>query len=529
MHRLSMFGLAASLAVLGTGGCNSFLTSDTAKADPNNPNRATADQLFVAVQAGQSAQQEGIVALIACMWMQQCTGTSNFLQVLEQYGIASEDTPSPAFSSVYEGGGLVDIRQIEAAETAAGDNQYLGIAQVWEAIDMAVAADIWGDVPYREAVGTEATPRLDPQAQVYADLQALLTSAITHLGGAGPGPGTLDLVYGGNTTKWIAAANTLKARLYMHTVEQDNNQIDNAALGNAITYALLGISAPANDVKAKHTSQPGEDNMWYQFNFRSGFGQFVVAGRALADLLLARNDTARLHQYFGLSARPWQPKHTYTLRQVVLDANNNAQQATDSGSSANVPPVWVTTVGDTTTDSTVKWKNVGLPYGGQDPLGGRSAAGVSLLEGTRNSPTFSQPIVTYIENELILAEAYYRLGQTANAQTHFDNARASVTGLGAKTITSINDIMEEKYVAMYQNIEVWNDYKRSCYPAITPVANSAFGNKVPGRLFYGTSEANANPTNVPERSVQLQTGGNVVSTPPTSPGFRNPNDPNVCP
>jgi hypothetical protein len=56
-----------------------------------------------------------------------------------------------------------------------------------------------------------------------------------------------------------------------------------------------------------------------------------------------------------------------------------------------------------------------------------------------------------------------------------------------------------------------------------------FANTVPGRLFYGTSEANANPHNVPDRNVQLQTGGNVVSTPPTNAGFRNPNDPNACP
>jgi len=133
---------------------------------------------------------------------------------------------------------------------------------------------------------------LDPQAQVYSDLQALLSQAITNLGGAGPGPGpgTFDLAYGGNTAKWIEAANTLKARLYMHTVELDNNQIDNGALNNAITYALLGISSAANDFKSRHTSQPGEDNMWYQFNFRSGFGQYVVAGRALADIMVARND-----------------------------------------------------------------------------------------------------------------------------------------------------------------------------------------------------------------------------------------------
>jgi hypothetical protein len=462
------------LAIVGTSGCTEFLSSDKVGRDPNNPSAATADQLFVAMQAAQFAQQEGIIALVACMWMQQCTGTSNFLQVLEQYGITSEDTPNPAFSAVYEGGGLVDLKQIEALKAADGDDQYLGIAQVWEALVVSVAADIYGDVPYREAASDVATPVLDAQAQVYADLQALLDDAITNLGGSGPGPGSLDLVYGGNTAKWIEAANSLKARLYLHTVERDNNQFDNTALGNVVTYANLGISAPANDFRSRHGSAPGEDNIWYQFKVRSGFGNFVVAGRALVDLMVTRSDP-RLPEYFS---------------------------AGDPG-----------------------------PYGGLDPFGGRSpgaANTVSLLEGTRNNPTYAQPILTFLETELILAEAYYRLGQTANAQTHFDLARASVPGLGAKTIATINDIMEEKYVAMFQNIEVWNDYKRSCYPALAAVPTGAFANRIPGRLFYGTSEANANP-NVPLRSVQLQEGGHAVSPLPASPGFRNPNDPNPCP
>jgi hypothetical protein len=472
MRRLLTFGLAASLIGFGTSACNNFLSSDNVKLDPNNPSTATANQLFIAVQAGQFAQQEGIFALIGCMWMQQCTGTSNFLQTLEKYDIVSEDTPSPSFSAIYEGGGLVDIKQIEAAETAAGDQQYLGIAQVWEVIDISVAADIFGDVPYREAAGASVTPNLDPQAQVYSDLQALLSQAITNLGGPGPGPGTLDLVYQGDAAKWIDAANTLKARLYMHTAELPGaGNFDNTALANAVTYGLLGIKQ-GNDLNSTHKSQQGEDNLWYQFYARSGFGQFVVAGRQLADLMVARGDP-RLPEYFG-QAQP------------------------------------------------------GPGYGGQDPVGGRSAAGVSSLTGTRNVPTFGQPIVTYIENELILAEAYFRLGQTTNAQTHFDNARASVTGLGAKTITSINDILEEKYVAMFQNIEVWNDYKRTCYPAITPVANTAFANVVPGRLYYGTTEQQAN-THIPGRSVQNQVGGNIVTPPPANPGFRNPNDPNPCP
>jgi hypothetical protein len=475
MRRHAVIRLAAVLAIAGAGaGCQDFLTEQKVSRDPNNPSTATADQLLIGVQAGQFAQQEGIIALVACMWMQQCTGTSNFLAVLEQYGITSEDTPSPAFSAIYEGGGLVDIRQIIAQKTEEGDQKYVGIAQMWEVLTMAVAADIYGDVPYRQAITDAATPVLDPQAQVYADLQALLDQAITNLAGPGAGPGALDLVYGGDPAKWIQAANSLKARLYMHTVERDNNQFDTGALTNAVTYALLGISAPANDLKTVHSDAPGEDNMWYQFKFRSGFGNFVVAGRALVDLMMTRTDP-RLPEYFGPS---------------------------DPG-----------------------------PYGGLDPFGGRSPGGtntVSLLEGTRNVPTFSQPILTYVETQLILAEAYFRLGQTANAQTHFNNARAAVPGLAPKTIASIDDIMEEKFVALFQNIEVWNDYKRSCYPALVPVPTSSFNNQIPGRLFYGTTEENANP-NVPSRSAQLQTGGNAVSAPPSVPGFRNPNDPNPCP
>src|SRR4029077_34641 len=189
--------------------------------------------------------------------------------------------------------GTGDVRQVEAALTARGDKQYLGIAQIWEVLDIAVAADIYGDVPYREAVSNATTPHLDPQAQVYADLQGLLDQAITNLGGPGPGPGILDLVYQGNTSKWIDAANTIKARLFMHTVETPTG-FDAGALNNAITYGLNGIKASANDLNSVHTTNPGEDNLWFQFYARSGFGQYVVAGQNLADLMVARNDTFRL-------------------------------------------------------------------------------------------------------------------------------------------------------------------------------------------------------------------------------------------
>jgi len=79
--------------------------------------------------------------------------------------------------------------------------------------------------------------------------------------------------------------------------------------------------------------------------------------------------------------------------------------------------------------------------------------------------------------------------------------------------------MVEKYVTLFQNMEVWNDYRRMCIPALVPdtTASPSFRKKVPGRLFYSGSEMNAN-SHIPDPSTQLATNG-----------FRNPNDTADCP
>ena len=129
--------------------------------------------------------------------------------------------------------------------------------------------------------------------------------------------------------------------------------------------------------------------------------------------------------------------------------------------------------------------------------------------------------------ELILAEAYQQTSQDANALIHLNNARG-VAGLstlvGITTATGLLDsIMVEKYVTLFENIEVWNDYRRMCRPAsLIPFlqANGAspiWRNKIPGRLYYSGSEMNVNP-HIPDPSTQVATNG-----------FRNPNDTADCP
>jgi len=463
MRKSLMLAGAVSLA-LTAAACTSFLTDKKASTDPNNPASATRLQLFTAVQAAQFLEQEGNAPFLVCLWMQQCQGVGGrFVDQESQYQVTNATT-NPEFAGVYGAGGLLDIKKIEESATNDGDLQFKGVAEVWEALVIGTAADLWGDIPYREAAGDVDKPHYDPQLQVYDDVEAKLDQAIADLAGAGPGPGPNDFVYGGDVAKWTAAANTLKARYHLHMVEVRGN----SEYQKAIDAATNGIASHDGDFTTLHTGATLERNAWNQFQTSSGFGDDLVAGATLVNIMNAQNDPRRA-QYFGKTP------------------NGN--------------------------------------YGGVDVNGSVGPNGISGILGTRNNATFRQPLVTSDENSLILAEANFVLHGAGAAQPFLDQERSS-NGLSSIPAT-LQSIMTEKYIALFQNVEVWNDYKRTCIPALIAFPSATFGHEIPGRFYYGSSEEASNP-NTPSSNEQLQHGGDVVSGAGIV-GFRNPNDPNPCP
>lgn len=462
---------AVCLALIAVAGCSDFLNSEKATKDPNLPTAATRDQLFIGVQANIFAQQEGPLAMIVCRWMQQCSGVNGrFVQQEDNYGSvnAANSWLDPAFREPYSAGGLIAIRSVQASANAEGDRVYEGIAQVLEALLIGTTADVWGSIPYTEAAGEDPTPAFDEQMAVYASLQTLLDQAIANIGGAGSGPSLADDLFFGtradgsaNTdanrkAQWIEVARTLKARYHMHTAER----LGAPAYTAARTAALQGISSDANTLRTTHTSATSERNMWRQFQVTSGFGLDLVAGKRLVDLMVADNDP-RLPEYFG----------------------RNAQGG----------------------------------FGGNDVTTGTTPGEVisSIAGSGRDVDNFRQPIVTWEENQLILAEASYQLagggaaGSVA-AQPYLDAVRAA-HGKASKPAT-LQAIMEEKYISMFQTIEVWSDWRRTCFPQLTPALGRT---AVPGRLPYGQTELQTNADNIPLDDENLFT-------------VRNPNDPNGC-
>ncbi len=448
----------AALALVGVlTACDDYLSGPGLTDDPNKPSDATTDQLYHAMQVTQYAWHTGDIARHTSMWMQQMAGIGNQTTARDQYEITEQDF-SFWFSGIWLGGGLIDMREIQARAEDSGDRLYAGIAKVWEAFLVGMAASFWGDFPYTESVGENATPPMDDQADIYADVQALLDEAIADLAAGGDGPGAVDLIYAGDAAKWRQVAHTLKARFYMHWVEAQASTSASAlaqtACGGSCVQlardaAANGISTPANNFRSIHSNTPGEENLWYQFMFVQRQGQ-ISAGKRLVDLMKSRSDP-RLSQYFAPDG---------------------------SGDITGTPPA-------------------GAPS--------------SLLSATRGDAGFDQPMVTYAENQLILAEANYRLNAETAALANLNNARqaeglSALSGLSGTAL--FQEIMLEKYIALFQNPESWNDYKRTCIPALTP----ARGTAVIARLLYGDDERNANP-NIPAPNQQPS---------------RNDNDPAGC-
>lgn len=448
MHDImkTLSGGVALLLGLAVSSCD-FI--EPVESDPNAVPEATVDQLFTGIQVNSFFLAEGQLSRIASIWTQQMAGTDRQFAIIDAYRVSEEDGEDE-FSAVYTGGGLVDLREARTQAEDAGRTVYAGILKVHEAFMMGTAASVFGAIPYSEAARPEIeNPVLDDQRSVYTALQSLLDEAIADLeGGTGAGPGAVDLNFAGDPAAWAAVAYTLKARYHLHWAEVDGD----AAYTAALDAAEGGIMSPEGTWRSIHSSAATENNLWYQFmRDRSGY---ISGGDYLVPLMVAEDDP-RLPLYFAPAS-----------------------------------------------------------------AGGYAARDSDLSPTGYGAPDFDFPIVSCAENNFIIAEAQFQLGNEPAAADAAEAALAcqesalgvdlpaQIAGLaGLSGDALLDEIMQQKYIAMFLNVEVWNDYKRTCRPAITERQGG-----MPARLFYGQQERQSN-SNVPAPSEQPR---------------RNDNDPNPC-
>ncbi len=109
------------------------------------------------------------------------------------------------------------------------------------------------------------------------------------------------------------------------------------------------------------------------------------------------------------------------------------------------------------------------------------------------------PLIDWYENQLILAEAEYRIGNEEQARAAFNvvrtelakeyNAEFPAVSIGGSTLLRV--ILEEKYITLIGSLQVYHDVRRTNNLLRVPVKNNT-ARSIPLRFLYPQVEINTN-------------------------------------
>lgn len=429
---------------------------------------------------------------------------------------------------------------------ANGDAVYAGIGRVLRAHVYMALTDLWGDIPYSEAntVGIE-TPKVDQSADIYNGLLASLNKAIKDLGdteAANPDvPGSNDLFYKGDVTKWIKAANTLKLKLLV----QSRLAKDKVTGWKDELDALLAedkFIGDGEDLQFPHTSTKApmdERNAGFIDEYEGG-QKSVFISPWFYETMSGKTYNFKKNPLAGIS----DPRTSYYwFNQCTEDGN--AANVTDYRDGAFISIMLGSNSGYTSLTQEGSMTVVGIyPVGGKFDDGNGGKIGASSGNGIAPDKMLQAYSVPFMKAELVLAgetsgNAAELLAAGIKSSIYHVNAVSTASDASVPTISDsdANDfitevvdkfnaaadndakleiVMTEKWIANFYNpVEAYNDIRRTGYPqlfkgdennmAYTPYKQSIAPEKettaynlvkildYPRILWYPNSEATTNP------------------------------------
>lgn len=226
------------------------------------------------------------------LWAQHITETTYTDEANFDY--ANRDVNGNTFDRLYTDV-LRDLQEAEKAVdvdinlTAAQKEQQHAVIDVLEVYTYHVLVDIFGDVPYTEALdASTVVPAYDKGEDIYTDLAARLTADIAVLGGDN-GLGSYDLLYGGNSDGWKKFASSLLLKLAVRVADHDMTR----ATAWGATALSGGVILDAADAATlDYASAPPHANPLWDDLVQSGRSDFIAAN-TLGDVMNTLNDPRR--------------------------------------------------------------------------------------------------------------------------------------------------------------------------------------------------------------------------------------------
>ena len=432
---------------------------------PLLPVSASATKVFIGAQTAFIEFYEAFPSQLASVWAQQATGADRQFAAFDIYNITANDFSNDWFLAYTRVLTNLKIAQKKAQEE--GLLNLYGAAKILEGIHMGTVAALWGDVPYSEAAQPEKTltPKYDNQIDVYNAAIAAIDEGIQVLT-QNPTALPQDVFStGGSTAKWIKAGYSAKARYLMHLARKDN--YPTALLDQVINAASQGILSTTRTGTAPAAGYGSEDLVFthgstYQGNMNLWYS-FLVQDRA---------GYLRALKCFAVKML-------------------GARGAAESGRFSYY----------FTADS--------------NDLNTARAYAVNAYF----------PVIRASETLLLLAEAYARKGDLANAVNYLNQARTYVNNIFGNSLSTnltpanfgndqaqvLQAIYNETYLALMHQVEVFNFLRRIDYQIqyTDPTTNQVVrltpkqGTKFPQRLYYPQSEVSTNPYTPKQTTADL--------------------------
>lgn len=518
------------MCLLGIVGC-SKKTFDI-NVDPNNPTSLPVNILLTGIE-NKMADVPSNASSILEIWMHRI--------VIRESSNGYQNTPSDvsiltawraAYRDVFTNANIL----IQNA-TADGNLKYAGIAKIIKAYTASQLVDVFGDVPYSEAnqlLGLIKNPLFDNQKNIYDSALALLDNGISDLNASATNalvPGSDDVIYSGNVSRWIKAANTIKLKLYAQLRRFPEQAADAASKANALIAGGNIIGAHADDFLIKYdatTKNPryGEYSAtqrtqyispWF-YEILKGYNQNIFKGNPdprvpyyffnqVPNGKTTTNDVSATEYrdgsfvsiYFGSNGvnAGFSQQNSLTMEGIYSvggryddGLGNSAGNITISSGTGTAPMKLITYVDRL-------YLEAELINTGVTPTGdARAKLQSAIYESFRQ---VDYVISTYVKPTSQTVPTFFTGSDTAETVKTYVNNVMREYDLG-NTEKKLQIIMTQKWIASFGTaVDAYTDYRRTGYPIIFDPRNPAMA---PGGFVQ--PPINGNPLVNPQAPVPVQ-------------------------
>ena len=490
-------GAQAAALVLALGGCKDFLDVNV---NPNLPLDVPPSVLLTGVQATTGFAVGNDLGRVTGLLSQHMAGINNQPRTYDAYQLRGNYDNQ--WNNELYGGALINAQQI-INRTQENSPVYAGYAKILKAYNFALLTDLWGDVPYSEALKGNlpapiSQPRFDKQEDIYKGNTTLGIQSLFDLVREGLAdldkpsvlrPGADDLIHKGSSAaaivKWKKFGNTLLLKL-ANTVSKKEPTLAAAVIREVLAKGSAAyITDNADDTEVPFGTSVGNQNPFFAYNYVNRPDDQMLSQRFL-DTLNLRYKDPRLPRFFTTTPTP-----SATVNTTGVVTPFGTFTGYDNGSTGGVPV-----------------------------RANRSRYGAYVVGTSGEAPV---RLITNFQRAFILAEAVLTLpGLTVTGETAQSLFQAGIrasmlkTGLSAGDVAAYftanprlvtldasrsleyqrNQIITQKWIAWTGNsYEAYNDFRRTGYPKLALVTNpsSESPTSIPVRLFYPNSEISANP------------------------------------